>query len=138
MKKILFALLGVLLMIGVASAQWTPFYTNQMTVKWVASDTLVNGDPLPAEDSMEYEILIKQLPDGEEQVLGRTTELVYTVTVLSEGEWAIGLRAIRILASGSEVPSETNWSTENGEATPNPFSAMYILPPTVPMGLSPQ
>lgn len=138
MKRLLIAALFVFMVAAPALAQWSPVYTNQMTVKWLASTTLVDGSPVPAEDSVVYEILVRKLPDGAEQILGRTSDLTYTVTIPSEGEWAVGLKAIRITSGGDEYPSEINWSTEDGEATPNPFSVIYMLPPAMPTGLEPQ
>ena len=138
MKKLLAVLIGLLLMAGVASAQWTPVHTNQITVIWLEVTTLENGDPIPAGDSVAYEVFTRKLPDGTQQSIGRTTELTSTITIPDEGEWAVGIAAIRLCADGSETITEINWSTVNGAATPNPFSVIYRIPLSGVEGLSPQ
>ena len=127
---------ALVLFAGIASAQeWEPVYCNQLTIGWNAVSTLANGDPIPAEDSVEYEVSLMKLPDGEPVVLGRTATLNYVVTIPDEGEYIVAVAAVRLCADGTESVSELNWSNVDGESTPNPFSAILRIPPSNVTGL---
>ena len=129
MKKFAGLLVGIMVVLAVSIVfAYAPVYTNQITIAWDAVTTLATGDPwVSIGDSIAYDVVIKKLPAGTEQMIGRTSNLQMTITIPAQGEWAVGLRAVRIFPDGTEVPSATTWSTESA-GTPNPFSVMYVIP----------
>ena len=98
-------------------------YTNQITVAWDPVTLLTDGSPIPAGDVITYEIF-----KGDE-LIGETAEIQYTVTFDQEGEYRVGVRTKRQVAStGDIIYSEINYSDQNGDSTPDPFVVRFIKP----------
>ena len=141
-KKWLFVVLLVLFLAGVAFAQ-TWHTTNQATVEWDAITTLSNGDPLPATDTVEYVVyLANAITDPGKtnpSEIARTTDTSQLITLNVEGQYFVGVKAIRKIADGTEVgESEVAWSDlpqycQNGET----FGLRYFLPPAAPANMRP-
>jgi len=129
MKKI-----GLLLLIclPLLLAQ-TVVYTNAAVVAWDAVTKLADGSPVPTGDAISYEVL--RAPAGNKAsavVVGETPQLQFAVTFPSEGDWVVGVRAVR--TTGTErLMSDINWSDVGG--TPNPFVLRYYRGPAVPGNL---
>ena len=124
MKKRFFFIAFVLLLslLSVSIAQEVQ-YTNQITIAWDPVTQLTDGSPIPAGDVITYEIF------KADELIGETAELQYTVTFDQEGEYKVGVRTKRQVAStGDIVYSEINYSDQNGESTPNPFVVRFIKP----------
>jgi hypothetical protein len=124
MKKRFFYIAFVLLlfMLSMSIAQEIQ-YTNQITIAWDPMTSLADGSPIPAKDVIIYEIF------KGDQLIGETSELQYTVTFDQEGEYRVGVRTKRQVAStGDIVYSEINYSDQNGDSTPNPFVVRFLIP----------
>ena len=127
MKKI-FAILTILMLI-VFTLAWGQeiVHTNQLTVAWDAPTELDTGEPIPAEDIIEYEVWVRDAAD-EVTYIGRTPALQYTVTMPYEGTFDIGVQTVRMISTGEEVYSGINWSDVDDPAgsTPVPFVARFL------------
>ena len=121
MKKIVGTILALFLMVGVAFAQpgnWR--VPDQATIDWGAITVLENGNPLPADNTIEYAIYLSLYPltgdpqDYENQPLvGTTSNLTYTLTFTDEGSWVVGVQPIRKDSDGNEVSrSNISWSSD--------------------------
>lgn len=106
--------------------------TNSAVVAWDAVTTLTDGSPVPAEDTIEYELFIAPRGDRDNKVeIGRTPDLTFTITFTDEGVYDIGVRAVRIYQGTSEMRSTITWS----EDETNPFLIRYIRAPEAPTSL---
>jgi len=63
-------------------------------------------------------------------VKGNTSGLFYTVMFAAEGEYIIGVRTVKYIASVDEtLYAPINWSDVNGVYTPDPFIVRYFTVP---------
>jgi len=126
MKKILLIVLMVLpLLLGQTVVRDNPVF--------VAWDSVA---PMGG-DSITYEVFLSSLGDyAAAQSLGQTDLLEMEVTIVGEGDWVFGVRAVRtIIANGEILYSDINWSDVNGLATPNPFIVRWYGAPDAPFNL---
>ena len=117
---------------------------NQATVAWDATTALANGDPIPADNTIEYAVYLSNAttdPDKTAPALlvDNLTTLIYTITLGSEGKFFVGVQAIRRLADGTEVSNRSliSWSDDTGAASV-PFGLIRYVPPQDVTGLSVQ
>ena len=87
--------------------------------------------------TITYEVLVASLGDKTNfTIVGETGSLLYSVTLLSEGDWVIGVRTVRTIDSNSErLLSLINWSDVDGLSTPSPFICRYFMLPEMPMNM---
>jgi len=108
--------------------------TNQATIAWDAATTLIDGTPVPANNSVKYRVYMANAvtdPNKGNPVL-LTQEpisvLEYIITLNIEGKYYVGVSAVRYDDVGFELnESVVNWSDVNGEATPNPFGFVHYI-----------
>ena len=117
------------------AATW--FNTNQATVAWDPVDTLTTGDPLPATDTVDYNIYTQDTHYNSAPVLVAegVTDTQYVLTFQTEGRHLVGVQAVRHCRDpdGTEwasSPSTISWSDDpvvcnNGET----FGIMYLINP---------
>jgi hypothetical protein len=133
MKKFIMTLILILGLCGISidtSVNAQEWHTaSQITVAW---DVV---DPSLPNDVISYIVRVKNATTGEEQIVGETSELNYTITFTTEGRYYIGVSTKRITGDMTELESEVNWSNENGEATPNPFGVVFYVIPEPPPNL---
>jgi len=121
MKRLLIILFFVL----VASLAYSQeiVYTNQVTVTWDITTTLTDGRPIPAEDTVTYEVY------RNDELIDEIDLPPYTITIEPETTTKIGVRAKRVTAVYEEITySDYLWSDIEG--VPNPWVIRSILPPT--------
>jgi hypothetical protein len=141
MKKLLTAVALVILLSTPAFAvQWVT--ANQASVEWVAVTTLDNGDPFPATDILEYTVYIANAttdPNKDNPAeVGTTQDVTYAITLNVEGQFYVGVEAIRKLADDTVVnTSPISWSDDPTKVATEPFGIRYYLAPTGPIGLAP-
>lgn len=110
---------------------WT--VANEKTVAWDAVTTLSNDDPIPAGDTIEYELFLvsnKSTDREADKILkGTTAALEFTYTFDTEGRWIAGIRTARIPEGLPEerTVSEILWSDD--PTVPVPFGFIYLLKP---------
>ena len=133
----------VLILALLIAAAWAVYpqnvvYTNSVVIAWDAVVFLEDGSPIPAEDAITYEVF-RSLTGGTAVSVGSTPNLAYTVTFDTEGEYEVGVRALRYVAAMDvTLESAINWSGTNGTSTPSPFVIVYAVPPAAPEGLGVQ
>lgn len=144
MKRFLIVLFLIFSLVigGIALAQ-TWHTANQATVEWDAVTTIDNGDPLPPTDTIEYVVYLANAitdPNKDNPAeIARTTNTNQLITLNVEGQYFVGVKAIRKIADGTEVgESVVAWSddpqyVQNGET----FGLRYFLPPSAPGNLRP-
>lgn len=129
MKKYIIALMLVFIFLTIGWAQEI-VYTNQTTIAWDAVTKLSDGSVIPVEDTITYEVYRGDV------LFGETSGLEYTITFIEEGEYRVGVRTKRLVAStGDTVYSDMNWSDINGLETPDPFVVRFIVPVAEPRNL---
>ena len=98
-------------------------YTNQVTATWDITTTLTDGRPIPAEDTVTYEVY------RNDELIAETDLPPYTMTIEPEVTTRIGVRAKRVTAVYGEVMySDYLWSDIGG--VPEPWVVRSILPPS--------
>lgn len=145
MEKILSSmlLLALLLFAVVMPAQAVDNWhtANQATLQWNAVTTNINGDTVT--DAVEYVVYMANAvtdPNKTNAVeVWRGTETQALLTLNTEGQYFVGVKAVRKLADGEAVAqSEVAWSDNplcvEGEVT---FGLRYYLPLMAPGGLRP-
>ncbi len=92
---------------------------NQVTVRWDAVTTLLNGDPVPEGDLVTYNLYIRSVQTGAEaEVITGVSVLEHTITFAEEGDYHIGIRAVRTIPAAGELParvagqSDIGWSSD--------------------------
>ena len=126
-RKMVFWMLAVLLVTFVGSAiaanvyGQEVVYTNQVTVTWDVTTTLTDGRPIPAEDTVAYEVY------RNDELIAEIDLPPYTMTIEPEVTTKVGVRAKRVTAVYEEVTySNYLWSDIGG--VPNPWVIRSILP----------
>jgi hypothetical protein len=118
MRKLVLILIAVFLMTSVAYADdW--YSANQATVRWDAVTTLLNGDPVPAGDTVTYDLYTKSVQTGTEiEVAIGVTATEYVFAFATEGDYHVGIRAVRIIPAAGGLParvagqSSIGWSSD--------------------------
>ncbi|MGD9212813.1 MAG: hypothetical protein PVI90_18660 [Desulfobacteraceae bacterium] len=117
--------------------------TNQKIVGWDAVTTNIEGDPIPADNSIEYVAYLANAitdPDKTNPAeIATINETQYIVTLTSEGKYFFGVKAVRKDANGEIVgESEIAWSDDaRYAAAGQTFGLQHFLPPAAPTGLAP-
>lgn len=119
-----------------AADNW--YIANQIDVSWDAVTTLSNGDTVPPEDTIKYEIYL--LPDGGDPatdlLLIDTTETIpYTITMQWDGDYYAGVKAQRFIPAYPDTPASESviaWSDDptyclNGST----FGIRFYYPPDI-------
>ena len=142
-KKLIIGLAILALLVGGIAFAQTWHTTNQATVEWDAVTTVGGGTPLPAGDTIEYVVyLANAITDPNKtnpSEVGRLTGTSQLITLNVEGQYFVGVKAIRKIPDGTEVgESEVAWSDDpqycqNGET----FGLRYFLPPAAPKNMRP-
>lgn len=126
------AILFVGLLVWGISAAWPQEWhsTNQLTMGWDAPATLVNGDPIPAGDTVEYDVFTADEAKTnivQANTSGRLTNTEFTFTFTVEGKYVLGVQAFRLDSDGQELGFSTvAWSDDPSAAT-NPFGAAFYI-----------
>ena len=119
MKKLFIGMFIVLASLGYSQEI---VYTNQVTVTWDITTTLTDGRPIPAEDTVTYEVY------RNDELIAETDLPPYTMTIEPEVTTRIGVRAKRVTAIYGEVMySDYLWSDIGG--VPEPWAVRSLLPP---------
>ncbi len=133
----------LLLGIAVSGRAQTVVETDSVVVAWDAVATLEDGRPVPGGDIVSYEVYRTAFPiqrpgDPAAHISqGVTTATTMTVTFPDEGEFAVGVRTLRLIggSTGNVEASTINWSSVNGAETPNPFIVRRRFRPATPSNL---
>lgn len=147
MKKLsLILVLAVFLVFSISiSAFGQEWHTaNQATITWDAVTGTEGGTLFQETDIIEYRVWLSNAitdPDKANPVIvGITPELLYVITLNTEGRFFVGLQTVRKQQQGSEIvllaESEIGW-TDDPEIVVdgNIFGLQYYLPPPPPHGV---
>ena len=118
MKKLILTLLACLLLAGTAFADvWHT--TNQVTVRWDAVTTLMDGSAVPATDIVTYSVYTRSVQTAVVlEVVTQILEVETPITFTVEGDYHIGIRAYRSIPAAGELPiriigqSTIGWSSD--------------------------
>ena len=127
MRRLLIVVIVSLFAVAMFAWSQEIYEANQITVGWAAPEFLVDGDPIPAEDVLAYNLYMKlpgeTVPDKESDqeaydeflanhVIGTVYELKYVITV-PDGTFEAGVSALRYIGGvGSPYESDILWSLE--------------------------
>ena len=114
--------LSVLLIMLVAMLINCKIDTNSENEDDLGRITLAWDAPEGATDDYEYEIYIADYPNGEEELLGTTSKLEYTVILPDEGDYKFSVRTKRTI---DEVISFSDFLSSNTGGSPEPWYVSY-------------
>ena len=135
MKKTHFFYWLVLILILTATTAasqtiWHP--ANQATIEWDQSTLLADDSPIPEGDTVKYKIYLSDGSGVHTEIMEvDTTEA--TVTFQSEGQFFVGVSAVRYNADG-QLLSESLVSWSNIEPS-EPFGFIFWYPIKQPTGI---
>jgi hypothetical protein len=144
-KKLIVAFTVILLIAAAGAAhavEWT--VANQSTIAWDAVTITAQGNTIPSDDIVKYQVYIVKegalkgtaIPSGTE-----IETLQHTITFTEEGRWLAGVQSIRAPAeSPADVQkSGITWSDAiDVTAVPVPFGFIFFEAPANVKGLGPQ
>jgi len=119
-------------------------YTDLATVEWNAVTEFANGDPIPGDHTVSYELFVSDYPVVDAQnpaahtSLGTTTLTTMDVPVTWDQHRSVGIRTILTRPDLSVAYSGINWSDANGAETPDPFVYVGLQLPARPQSLRTQ
>jgi hypothetical protein len=131
MKKLILAIIAVIL-ISATMAMALDWHTaNQVTVAWDAHPEIAT------DDVMTYMVYKKQV-GGADVFIEETADLQVTVSMTEEGKYYFGVSTKRTTIDDEILESEINWSDVDVPegSTPNPFGAKYYIRPGPPLNLN--
>lgn len=135
MKKCIVALTLVMaLVISVAYADF--MMANSMTIGWEAVTVLENGNAVPADDVISYNVyIVEATEDGVKLnpvLMGNTEDTTFLITLTEEGQYWVGLTTLRNGAETEEVAwSDNPVCVQNGSI----FGIMFFYPAELPAGM---
>lgn len=120
MKK-MFAILLIML----------PLLLGQVIVRQQSVDITWDAHVPMFDSVITYEIVLAPVGNKGNYIIFEETVLITsTPMVPSEGEWVVGVRAVRTINSnGERSVGPINWSDENGVFTPDPFIIQWYAAP---------
>lgn len=144
MKRLVLVAMSILLFFSltvlaapVAAENW--YKTPKASLAWEAVTTLKNGNPIPQDDVIKYNVFVKDRQTG--VVTKVASEILATELTISlvdiEGFWYLGVQAVRYVAVDGVIPpgdtpytSDISWSSDpvvcaSGEA----FGVRNHIPP---------
>ena len=132
------ALVAMCQVIGANRAEAQEWHsTNQATVAWDAVTQTVDGLPISPED-VSYDIFLANAvtdpgKTNPSMIQADVVETQYTITLNVEGQFFVGIRAVRMVALG-RIESTICWSDDGG-CSPVPFGLRRFSPPAGVQGL---
>lgn len=133
MKYIKWFIIIAILLITIIGYAQTTYYANQITITWDAPTTYENGDLLPVDLDIYYDVYIRE--KGELQIyLGETIGITYLITFPNPNKYYdIGVLA-KYQLDNTWFYSIVNWSiddTLNMEA----WDVGFFVPANSPINL---
>lgn len=129
-----------LLLLGSSVSAQDVIYANSKTINWPAVTELVNGDPVPATATLQYEFFSAPVPvvnrqDAESlDRLGVVSDTTITINVTWSEQRALGGRTIMTMPDSTVLYSVVAWSDEQGGLAVNPFVLVRVQNPKAPAG----
>ena len=137
MRKLLFAIMAILLICGTAMAE--SYIADQKTVAWNPVTTNADGVALPEGSDVRYRVYIMNSATSEtaEVTIEPITETQHTITYPAEVKFYFGVQAVRYIEGADPIETEIVWSSvgsncQNGE----PIDISHFRPPANVTGLS--
>jgi hypothetical protein len=141
LKIIIFALFLAVFSFNFAYAiEWLP--TNQKTIGWNVVTKLVDGNDIPAGDTIQYQVY--KVADGANKdtavKLGSPiTALQAVITLTTEGKWLVGVSAERMRGGVLISQATITWSDMiDVTYVPVPFGFVFYIPTEGVRGLQTQ
>ena len=99
-------------------------YDNVVPITWDAHAPIAGS-------TITYEVIrAPRYQPGSFEIVDEILAIEYSVPLVVEGEWIVGVRTVRTVdALGERLLSEINWSNVNGVWTPDPFIVRYFVVP---------
>ena len=135
LKAGLFCFLAMFLFYQLTYAQdWKTLRSAK--VAWDAVTQDIDGNALPATDTIKYEVILSNQLDKEQtSILWTGPETTTTITLTAEGKFYLGVRAVRFRADEKIGQSEISWSDDPEATGGTPFGLVYFIIPNKPTGV---
>ncbi len=134
MKIRIFILLFCLLLSPFLSHAFTWVAANQADVAWDAVTTLMDGEPVPATDTIKYKVYLKDESDTISEIQ-ETDQVQLTITFPIDGKFLVGVKAVRYRGTEWLGASAISWSDAGGVTAPDPFGITSYRKPAKPQGM---
>ena len=110
---------------------------NKAQVSWDAVTQDIDGKPLPATDTIKYEVILADSVNKENiKVLWTGPEVTALITLTAEGKYFLGVRALRYQGEEKIGESEISWSDDPAATNGSPFGVVYFILPKKPTGVT--
>lgn len=139
--SVIFLVLVLTFSTSVFAQEWITM--NQSTVSWDAVTEMQGGVAIPETDIIEYKIYLSNAITDPDKTNPAEIETVnatsYTITLVDEGSYFVGLQTVRSLADGTFAgESIIGWTDDPAIVLDgHTFGLRHFLPPLVPTGLRP-
>jgi len=137
MKRLILLVL-VALLIPVPSLAITWVTANQVTVAWDAVTVDEKGQTIdPAVYKVEYDCFLDNVAHSNPVGIGRYTDAQATTTLVQEGEFIFGCKAVKVkISDGTDVSESPIAWTDNPDVClgNDPFGLRYFVAPQGPIG----
>jgi len=137
MKKLWFVIF--LLFFGIANiaSSETWHKANQITIGWDVVTNNVDGDPIPVEDIIKYNVYIKDKKTSTETLMTETDVNQVILSFTDEGFYYIGVQAARYIPDDTEpILSTISWSSDVSVCLDGvTFGVRYHVPPGGPQNI---
>lgn len=139
--SVIFLVLVLTFSTSVFAQEWITM--NQSTVSWDAVTEMQGGVVIPETDIIEYKIYLSNAITDPDKTNPAEIETVnatsYTITLVDEGSYFVGLQTVRSLADGTFAgESIIGWTDDPAIVLDgHTFGLRHFLPPLVPTGLRP-
>jgi hypothetical protein len=143
MKRITVAL-AVCFTLALAAAavavEWHP--ANQSTLGWGMEYVVTRPDgstfEVPKEEIFYhlYRTLSSDTAKENPEFLGETQDMTFLVRFAEEGEYMLGVQAVRRVPNiTGELKSKIAWSDDPEATHGNTFGVVFVIPPAAPTGV---
>ena len=140
-KTMIYTICFLFISIAIAWAAVTWHTANEFTVSWDAVTTNVDETAVPANE-IEYELFVVNAITDPNKTnptsVWRGPELTHVVTLNTEGQYLLGIRAIRVIDGVDQSTSVNVYSDDPAVCQDGvTFGVRYFIPLKNPIGFRP-
>lgn len=131
MIKRILIIAAIVFLIGAPVSYAQTWHTaDQITVEWAPATTLVDGNPVPAGDTVKYKVWLRNASTGGEPVVvAEVSTVEHTITLGVEGQFYVGVSALRYNSDETLLNESTVcWSDVVECTAEGTFGIQYFLP----------
>ena len=101
---------------------------DQVKIAWDETTQMANGDPVPADGEITYEIVIAGVDKAKTKVLWTGSENSATVTIPEYGRYLFGVKGMLTIDGEIVAESEYSWSDNPEAVSDGLFGVLFYAP----------